>query len=167
MVKENQEQISSHGKKILVWEFWESEGQKKTVGWYAIIILIFLGLSLSALFFQNYLFLIFLILIFVILAIEWKSPAEKRKIEIFEEGVVVANKFYEWDDLETFWIIYQPPQIKKLYLNPKGTFNLEFSISLEDQDPRKVRNIFKEYVEEDLERKNETLFDSVRRGLKI
>ena len=156
-----------YGKKLLTWEFWESKEQKKTTGWYTIIVLIFLGLSISALFTQNYLFLIFLILFFAILVIEWKRPAEKRKIEIFEEGVVVANKFYGWDDLETFWIIYQPPQVKKLYLNPRGAFNLEFSVPLENQDPRKVRNIFKEYVEEDLERKNETLFDSVRRGLKI
>ena len=160
-------QISSHGKRLLSWEFPETENQEKSRGWYFLVTLFFFGLALFALFSKNYLFLIFLILFFAILVIEWRRPIETKTIEIFEEGIEVANKFYDWDDLETFWIIYQPPKIKKLYLNPRGTLNLEFSVPLEEQNPVKIRDLLRSYVKEDLDRKSEPLYDSIRRGLKI
>ncbi|PIW67649.1 hypothetical protein COW09_02175 [bacterium (Candidatus Moisslbacteria) CG12_big_fil_rev_8_21_14_0_65_36_11] len=160
-------QSSLHGKELISWEFWEREERKKTAGLYAAIIFIFLSLAIVSAFTKNFLFLIFLILFFVVLMIEWNRPREKKKMEIFEGGVMVAQKFYEWEDLENFWIIYQPPKIKKLYLNPKGALNLEFSLSLENEDPIKVRNVLKQFLAEDLERKDETLFDLVKRWLKL
>jgi len=155
------------GKKLLSWEFWEKDKGKKTTGFYTLIFVIFLGLMVVCIFTKNFLFLIFLILFLVILISEWNRPAQQKEASIYEDGIMVAQKFYRFDQIETFWIIYEPQGSKKLFLNPKGVLNLEFSVSLEKQDPIKLREILKERVKEDLERKEDSVFERLKQWLKI
>jgi len=153
-------------KSLISWEFWESERSKKTTGWYLSLVLVFVGLLVFAILTKSSLFLIFLVLFLLILVINWSKPIEKKRIDIYQDGIKVVNKFYEWDDLKNFSIVYQP-KVKKLYLAPQGFFSLEFSVSLEEQNPMKIRNILKEFLIEDLEKKEETIFDVVKSWFRL
>ncbi len=43
----------------------------------------------------------------------------------------------------------------------------DLSVPLEGKDPLKIRKILKEYLEEDLDKENETLMDRLNRWLRI
>ena len=86
---------------------------------------------------------------------------------IFEDGIAVGSQFYEWSDIKNFRIVYQPPEVKKLYIDLKNNLLQDFSIPLEDQSPLMVRDILKKYLKEDLTKTEETLTDRLNRWLRI
>ena len=63
--------------------------------------------------------------------------------------------------------IYNPPAVKRLYLNFENGWKPEVSIPLENQNPLYIRNILLQYLREDAEKTEESLYDSLSRQLKL
>jgi hypothetical protein len=95
-----------------------------------------------------------------------RDPAELA-CQIFEDGIQIGSKFYEWDEIKKFRLVYQPPTAKWLYVDLKSVFLTDFSVPLGDQNPLDIRQILKTYLEEDLERQYETLSDRANRWFKL
>ena len=91
----------------------------------------------------------------------------KVEFQITEDGILVNQRFYEYKTLKNFYIIYEPPEVKTLYFEPKSIFSPRVPIDLGSQDPVKIREILKQYLAEDLERENEPLSDQTSRLLKL
>jgi len=103
----------------------------------------------------------------LIIVLSSKREPLKVSFKIFEDGIMIGRNFYEWDQMNNFWIIYDPPRVKRLYIDLKGTLLRDFSVPLQDKDPVKIRRILKQYLPEDLTRQYETLADRLNRWLKI
>lgn len=156
------------GKLLTSWDFPEFQKHTRSIIWYLITGLVIIGLIAFAISTQGYLFLGIIILYIFISYIRAKRDPQLLQIQIFEDGIQISdNTFYEWKDIKQFWIIYEPPEIKNLYLEFKTGFKPSITISLEDQNPIKVRKILLQYLMEDTEKENESFSDGFSRLLKL
>jgi hypothetical protein len=167
MSKSEEKKEPDYGEIFLQWSFPEYNQQEKSRSWYIKAGIIFALILIYSFITANFLFTLFIILFGFILMLSFKRTPLEIDFKICEDGIVLGSHFYEWPEIKNFRLVYRPPEIKKLYLDLKNNFSPEISIFLQDQDPVKVREILQEYLEEDLERKEETIFDHINRWLKL
>lgn len=156
------------GKLLTSWDFPEFQKYHRSKIWYLIMGLILIGLVAFAISTQGYLFLGIILLYIFIYYIRAKRDPLNLQIQIFEDGIQISdNTFYEWKEIKQFWIIYEPPEVKNLYLEFKTGFKPSITISLENQNPIQVRKILLEYLMEDTDQENESFSDGFSRLLRL
>jgi len=159
---------ASKKQKILIdWDFPEFSKYERGKKWYLLVIILVTLFLLYAIWTKNILFAIILVLAAFIGVVQHFQKPVMVDAAITEDGVVIGNKFYAYEDLEKFWIIYKPEIAKLLYLDFKNPLKRRLAIPLEEVDPLKVRSILQQYLEEDLEREEEELGDSLAKVLKM
>ena len=156
-----------HGQILLNWKFPEYSQQKRSASWYVIVGLIFVSVFIFSFLTANFLFVIFLLLFGLIIFLHFKRTPLEVNFKIFEDGLSLGLNFYEWSEIKNFRLVYHPPETKRIYFDLKNSLAPEISIPLEEQDPIEIRKILKNYLEEDLDRPEETLIDRLNRWLKI
>ena len=125
------------------------------------------GLLIWSLFTLNILFAFIIILFGVILYLQTKRPPVDVKFNIFEDGIEIGAKFYKYKEINNFWLVYEPPQVKNLYLHFKTKIKPVLSIPLEKQNPIRIRKLLLKYVDEDLDKDEESFSEILGRRLKI
>ncbi|XOU94447.1 MAG: hypothetical protein ACNFW9_00080 [Candidatus Kerfeldbacteria bacterium] len=156
------------GKLLTSWDFPEFQKYSRSFIWYLIIALIVIGLTIFAISTQGYLFLGIILLYIFIYYIRAKREPLTLQIKIFEDGIQISdNTFYEWKEIKQFWIIYEPPEVKNLYLEFKTGFKPSITISLENQNPLNIRKILLEYIIEDTDKEDESFSDGFSRLLRL
>ncbi|MEW6610163.1 MAG: hypothetical protein AB1352_00835 [Patescibacteria group bacterium] len=150
----------------LAWSFPEYPKHERSVVWFIFALLIGGGLFAFALLSANYLFASIIIFIALIIALQHFRRPLTIDFSITEDGIALAGKQVPWKDIKSFWMIYEPPEIKMLYFTFKG-FRPTLKIPLIDQNPLHIREALSPYVEEDLEKENESFSDAVGRMFKL
>lgn len=167
MENENKnEKKSEHGKVFLKWQFHEMQNYKRGLLWYFVsgaVLMLLVWYAISA---KNFLFGLILVL-FAVLFFVLNKNAKVLDVEISEDGIAVGKKLYEYQDIENFWLFYDPPHVKSLYFHTKHSFLPEIVVSLEDANPVEVRRILSQYLREDTEKKEEPPFDTFSRIFKL
>jgi len=152
---------------LLTWKTPEFEKHKKSTGWYvwaAIFLFILLIYCIKT---SNFLFAVILLMVSVIVVLFDFREANEVEFSITKTGVKFGEKIYPYEELGRFWIVYEPPEVKKLYVESKSVIQPRLAIPLDDIDPNKVRGILSEYLAEDLEEKDEPFADYLGRALKL
>lgn len=165
----------------LSWQVPEYEQKERGKKWYfiAVVLLIiflffcffeishwkvaFLGVN------SNFIFALILILSSIITIINDGQEPNLVDFKIGPEGINIGKRFYDYDDLRHFSIIYKPNMgVKHLYLEFKNGFtHPRLSIHLYDQDPIEVRNYLLRYLDEDLERLGPPVSEQLTKLLKL
>lgn len=164
--KNIQNEVADYGETLMEWEFHEFIKHERTSLWYigaglvAAVLIIFSFLASNILFG-------FIIIIASLIVLMFHRSDNKVKFLITEDGILVNTKFYEYKILKNFYLIYEPPEVKTLYFEPKSMFSPRIPITIEDQDPNEIRKILKKYLSEDLDRENEPTSDQISRMLKL
>ena len=84
------------------------------------------------------------------------------------EGISIGSKFYDYDEFKHVSVIYKVrDNTKNLYLTFSNALKNRLSIPLMDQDPLLVRNFLVSYIEEDLDRTDEPLSESLSKLLRL
>jgi len=152
-------------KNHLKWSTPEFTQYSKSKSWFIVTGLIAGGLFLWALLTKN---LIFALLIglsyFSITVFALKKPREIN-LAITAKGIEIDKTLYEFDNLKSFWIFYEPPQIKELSLRSKKTIMPYIKIPLGEQNPVKVRRLLMKYLPE--KKHKESLIDNLARSLRF
>lgn len=164
---EEQKNKTDHGETLTAWTFPEFAAHQRGKTWYFSIIVICAAVLIWSAFTANYLFSLIIIIIGLILILQNRQKAAVLPCQIKEDGLEVGRNFYNYKDIKKFYIIYQPPEVKTLYFDFKSTLRPTLPIPLESQNPLKVREILKKYLEEDLEKEEEPASDAITRSLKI
>lgn len=155
------------GKEIIAWNFSEYIEYERSKGWHVSLVILLGAGIIYAIATTNFLFALFLILFGIIVSLQLRHPPLQVEFTISEKGLGIGQRFYDWDDIRNFRIVYKPPEVKRLYIDLKNILSPDFSVPLENQDPEKVRKVLKKYLEEDKEKKEETLTDRVSRWIKL
>ena len=157
----------SQAQDVFVWEApsWVTHDRGKN--WYTLMTVAAIVLALFGLFTNNYLFALIVILTAIILLFVGNEKARTYLIQIGHNGIVVGEKFYLFDDIDSFSIIYQPPETKILYVEHKSFMVPRMKIFLQDQDPVEMRTHLRQYVGEDLDLQEEHISDKLARLLKL
>jgi len=159
-------QKDEHGKILMSWKFPEYIKHQRTLGWWIGAVILVTGLLFYSFWDSNFLFGVFIITVLIIVvANNFREPRD-LDFKILEDGLEIGTRFYPWEDIKNFWIIYQPPEVKTLYF---GFRHLRPSIpvELQDSNPLKIRDILLKFLEEDLEQEKEFAGDELSRWLKI
>ena len=175
---ENKEKID-YGQELFSWSVPEYEKHERTKGWYTIAIIITLvlliissfSISLSPFklsFSPNFLFYVIVIITALIIILRHGEEPENVKFVITDEGLIIGRKFYDYDGIENFAIVYKPRlDAKKLYFEFNNAIKHRLSIPLENMNPLPIREALLDYLEEDLERTDIPLSEALARLFKL
>lgn len=164
--KKTNKRHPEHGEIFFSWKFNEFDHHERSSRWY-----MWAAIALGALLVYSFLSSNFLFGMIIVISsltmILLRRNNKEVEFSIMEDGISIDDKFHEYNSLQNFFIIYQPPEVKTLYFEPKSVFSLRIPVNLTDQDPSAVRKVLREYLEEDLDQENEPLSDQVSRFFKL
>jgi len=180
LFQDKQKNMSENNSKYLRWQVPEYRKPDRNQTWY-ILAAIFIVICLFFCFFtvrswslvflgysSNFLFALILIIAAIIMIINESQPTIMVDIELGPEGLKVGTKFYDYDELKNFAVLYKPKQgIKNLYFEFKASLRLRLSIPLRRLDALTVRNFLIRYLDEDLERVAPPLSEQLTKLLKL
>jgi len=155
-----------HGKILAFWSFSEFPQYSRSAGWYFTFGIMTSILILYTIFTKNFLFGVIIIMFTLIIFLHSTKKPDKVSLAITEDGLEVGNNFYLYKEIKKFWIIYEPPDVKNLYFDFKG-LRPTLIIPLENKNPVQIRKILLDYLDEDLEKEDESLSEYLGRKLKI
>ena len=163
---EEQELLPEYAQDVLLhWQGPEYENYPKDRRWYIIATAILAAIVAYALFTNSPLMTITFILIGVVGYIYLEKGPRVYDFRITHEGVMAGNELYAFDDIEAFWIFYEPPHTKVLSLHMRGTLMPYIHIPVHQVDPVKIREILLGFIPE---RKQEpSVVDTLERLLHI
>ena len=101
------------------------------------------------------------LLLFMIAA---RKP-EKLSVKFFGNGLGLNAEFHPWSEFEKFWILFEPPVLKRLHLQRRARIINELTIELANENPLKIRDLLLPWLPED-PTKEESRVDLVSRTLK-
>ena len=148
------------------WTVPEYATYERSGKWYTGLGIFALIFILYALFTGNFLFAIIILLFIFIVVMRDFFPPKKLPVTINTKGVAVGPHFYEFRDIRDFYIIYEPPETKYLYLNFKS-LSPAIAIELDDQNPIELRKFMLNFALEDLEKEEERFVETISRAFKI
>ena len=120
-----------------------------------------------ALYSDNYLFAFILLLITVIFLYHEMREPQLTQFGITDKGVVWRGFLYPYNDVKSFFIIYDPPAVKTLYIAFKGAATPRLTIPVEDEDPVQIRETLLRFLPEDETRTEEPLDEVLEKVLKF
>ena len=111
----------------------------------------------------NYLFAVFLwVAGGLVASYAFRKPLEIRSA-VTSRGLVVSNRLYEFENLDSFWIFYDPPLFRELSLHSKKMFMPFVRVPLGELDPLRLRGVLLRFLKE--EKQEESLIDIIAKRL--
>lgn len=167
MDQSSSEQTTTQPQVLLKWQFPSFQRHERSPVWYIIAGLVAIALFVYAIVAKNFLFAIIVILIaIIVIAKDFISP-QQVEFKVDEDGVSIGDRTYRFREFGMFWLAYEPPQVKMLYLEFKSGVRPSYPIPLGNENPLRVRSVLQKYIREDLEREAEDLTDRLGRMFKL
>jgi hypothetical protein len=155
------------GEEIFSWTIDEYERHERGPLWYAIASLVGVALVLYSVISQNFLFAVIIIMAGVIIGLSTLREPKKVLFQMTTRGIGVGSSFTPYKSMRSFWIIYEPPMTKNLYIDFGSAITPHLIVPLEDQDPLEVREALLEFLREELTQETEPLSELLGRVLKL
>jgi len=155
------------GKVIFQWKLKEFEKYEKNRRWYLTMGILAILFVIFGLYTANYLFVLIVVLFAIIISLHDIQEPEELSFALTETGIVLGNKYYRYSELENFWFIYKPPEVKTLYFTLEDSIKHRLQVPLLDNDPRPIRKHLLQYIEEDFEQEEEPFSDRFGRLFRL
>ncbi len=163
-----QKETNNYRDILISWKVPEYEKHKRSKKWYigaGIIAFIFFIFAIITF---NYLFaFIVIIASFIIILYDAHEP-NLVDFAITPEGLIVGRRFYDYDEIKNFSIVYKPRLgVKNIYFEFKNFLRHRLTIPLQDQNPVEIRKILLKYLPEDTERVDPPFSENLAKILKL
>lgn len=163
--KLSEEKFAESINSIHWWKGAEFEAREKNHKWQFAAAILLAAIVGYAVYTNSPIMAITFILIGVVGYIQLQKEPRTISFHITAEGVAAGREIYEFEEMNSFWIFYDPPQMKVLSLHMKEKIIPYVHIPLHSEDPVKIRSIMMDFVPET---KHEmTLADALERILGI
>lgn len=129
--------------------------------------LIGVGLIVYSIATANFLFAVIILMSGIITLVSDFRHPDRVTVAVTSTGIVVGEAYYDFRSINDFAFVYEPPEVKLLYVTFKQAWNPMLAIPLEDTDPNAVRKELLPFCLENLDRTSETLTDVLRRVYKL
>ena len=143
------------------WKAEEYPYYRKTTDWYWAIGIITAGLFAGAVILGNILFSALILLSGFSIALYGARRPHTVPFSVSSEGIRIADRLYPYESITSFWIFYDPPQVKELRIESQKLMMPHITIPLGDTDPVKVRTYLQQFLSE--EQQEESLIDTLVR----
>jgi hypothetical protein len=142
--------VASHSKDVLLaWRAPEFEVLERDRKWYLYTALILLVIVSYAIWTNSLVMAITFILIGVVGYIYVEKEPRVLDFMITEDGVAAGKEIYDFENLKSFWIFYEPGGLKAISLHTKSYLLPFVHIPIPNQDPVKVREILLDHLGEE------------------
>lgn len=156
------------GKKIIGWSIPEYDKHEREKNWYIISAAVGLLLLIYSFFSGNFLFAAIIIIGALVIIIHDGQEPMKINFIITDEGLLVGRKFYDYDIIKDFSIVYKPREnVKNLYFEFKNLLKPRLSIPLKSMNPLPIRENLLKYLPEDLERTDQPVSEALAKMFKL
>lgn len=155
------------GKIIYQWTIKEYQKYERNRRWYIFMGIIGLFLIGYAIFTSDYLFALVIVLFVIILFLGDLQEPLDISFALTNTGILVGNRYYRYTELNNFWIIYNPPEVKSLYFSFNNLLKHRLQVPLMDYDPRPIRELLSQYLAEHVEQEEEPMSDRISRIFRI
>jgi len=138
-------------KALMQWQAPEFESIfKREKKWYMYLALILAAIIGYAIYTNSPLMAITFILIGILGYIYMNQEARIMDFGITEDGVIAGKEIYRFENITSFWIFYEPGEMKVISLKIKSSYLTPFvHIPVHDQDPVKIREQLMKFIPED------------------
>jgi hypothetical protein len=136
----------------ILWESLEHEHEGNSDDWYWIVAIVGVGAAVLAIFFNNVLFALFILLAIFTSIMHAHSPKLLREYEINRKGVRIDNTLYPFSSLESFWVIdMEDDDEDKIFIKSNRTMMplIVLPYSSAEIDPELLRDYLLEYLDEE------------------
>ncbi|MEK7596396.1 MAG: hypothetical protein AAB564_02530 [Patescibacteria group bacterium] len=148
---------------IFSWQAPEYDLTPKSIDWYWAMGIVAAALFITAILFKNFLFAVIVVLGAFSIALYSTRKPEIAEFAVTPRGVQIGKRLFFYEDLESFWIHYDPPHKKEIGLISKKTFMPRFVLPLGDADPNEARKHLIKFLKE--ERHEESLNETISKFL--
>ncbi|HAM88416.1 TPA: hypothetical protein DDY55_04950 [Candidatus Falkowbacteria bacterium] len=160
--------MPNYGKEIYKWQVPEFDKHFRPQSWYILasgIAVVLLLLSLKT---ANFLFAVIIIIATLIIILHDGKEPDLVDFSMYSEGIMIGKRFYDYDELKNFSVIFKPSQnVKNLYFEFNGFIKPRLSIPLMDMNPLQIRETLLKYIKEDLERTDQPVSEGLANLLKL
>lgn len=152
--------------KAITWQAPEFIHYPKSTAWFALLAVIGTALTGYALWQKDFLTAaLFALLCLTVFYFSRKKP-KILTITLTTESLSFGEVRLPWQRIKSFWIIYNPPEVKTLNFETSAYLNRLITIQLAEADPSEIRKFLLEYLPEE-ENHDEQLSDKISRKLKF
>ncbi|KKW41550.1 MAG: hypothetical protein UY92_C0016G0005 [Candidatus Magasanikbacteria bacterium GW2011_GWA2_56_11] len=155
------------GNIIHEWEVAEYERHERGTRWYVIMTLLGGLLVGYAIFTGNFLFALVIVLFAIIIFLQSHQDPHIVEFKITDLGIIISSRFYPYSELADFYLIYNPPAVKMLFIEPESSLRPRIRVPLLNLDPNEIRFTLRQYLSENLEKEEEPFSDKVAREWKL
>ncbi len=155
------------GEEIFSWEVDEYVRHERGPVWYAVAFLVGLSLVMYAIVTRNFLFAIVIIMAGVIIALSALREPQRISFMLTTRGVALGSQFVPFKELKSFWILYEPPQVKNLYVDFRSAITPHLVVPIEEMDPLELRRALLEFLAENKSQEDESMSEILGRLLKL
>lgn len=152
---------------VFVWEAPAYERHERGSRWYLVMGGVALLLVIYAVWTANFLFAFLVLLAAIVLVLAGNEPSPDVLVQVGHNGIVWDGEYLPFEQVKQFAIIYQPPEVKVLYVQPRSYLQPRLRIHLGEQDPVILRNHLKQYATEDLALRDEHASDILARLFRL
>lgn len=149
------------------WSVIEHEHHDRGFTWYLAATLVGAALIVYALITGNIMFAFIVIIFAIILFILSRIPPKSLVVVAAPNGLSVGDRRYAWKEIKNFWMVYDPPEVKSLYIEFVGGLRSHLLLGLNEVDPVAIREFLLQYILEDESKLEEPFIDWLSRRLKI
>jgi hypothetical protein len=150
---------------LLHWQAPEYEKYEKGRKWYLYVALILLAIIGYAVYTDSPIMAITFILIGVVGYIFLNRNPQVINFAITHDGIIAGREMYDFDSIKSFWIFYEPHDIKVISLHTKSMLLPYVHIPIHDEDPVEIRSVLLEYIPE--AKQDPSLVDTLERLIGI
>lgn len=157
----------SHEGVLMEWRFPEYEKRDRGKNWFITAAVVTTALVVWALATANFLFALIVVMVMIIIITHHYSEPPEVVFQITKKGIFLDEHFYPYESMDRFWILYNPPEVKKLYFHFKSLLHPQLIIPLMDRNPLKVRSLLLKRLDEDVQKEEESASEVLARSLKL
>ncbi|MSU76171.1 hypothetical protein EXS54_01720 [Patescibacteria group bacterium] len=152
-------------KPIIAWEAKEFTDYQRNKRWYILVGIVGAVLTVGALVIQQWLTaVVFALATYVVMRHAGDKP-RTITYSISRLGIQVGDKFYPYNDLKQYWIVYNPP-IRTLSFQLTSRFKPLIKMNIGEVDPDAIREALKEHLPE-LPKQGEDFIDKFSRWVRL
>lgn len=157
----------NQGRAFAAWTIPEYTQHERNRTWYWTAGIVAAVLLVYSVWTANFLFAVLILLTGIILYVQHNERPALLMVQLRSDGVQVGEGNYSFKDLKSFWIIYEPPEVKTLYFDFSSNWLPRLPVPLQDEDPVAIRRFLVQYLPEDLSREGEPTSDALSRIFKL
>ncbi len=140
--------ITAKQSTYIKWQAPEYEHREKSSDWFWMVGIITIALVFAAILLKNLLFGILAGLAGFSIALYGARKPSVVNFRIGPKGIEIGNKIYDYENLNSFWVNYDPPRRKDLILESKKAIMPHIVIFLGDADPEEIRQYLLQFLKE-------------------